>query len=544
MTFGPFILKAVQTTGDNLVLELANEHGVVLHRPKRKLRYAESEAAKAQADRLTGKWVTTETYDPVKWPASHWWLSLTEYTPPSVEVARHISKVFGPPGTGKTYKLIEDVKEHVKLGVQPGKIAFLTFTNVAADVARERIIAAFPGMSSMDFPHFSTLHSLATRVGGLMNKSIMDMDKLRQFDPSVREETVWMKKGDPSSAEDRPDHLPLAIQSFARARCIGIEEAVEQGQFEGFGSAAFNTALQGFLSVRRGRRVTDVGLPLLKAYLEEYNTFKRRENLADFDDVIDNAQQPAFDQHLPSFDLLIIDEAQDLSDLQWKLVHRLIAKSKRIIVAGDDDQAIMVSFGASPNAFLDLAGETDILQHSKRVPKAVHEYVEKHTLPLLQEQFPNRIEKIWNPVDFEGQIHTEIEKLQRVVNPTDQSSNMVKKSCEINLADLLSMVQSAAGQSWLIMAPTKSTCRRISTGLSELEVPHYHRNEPVLDPKLSASDIRVMSIHTSKGDEADNVALVLASVRDELMLQYEPRLVYVAHTRAKRTLYPFVRLNA
>ena len=33
-----------------------------------------------------------------------------------------------------------------------------------------------------------------------------------------------MKLGDPSSVEDRPDHTPLAIQSFARARCIGLAE--------------------------------------------------------------------------------------------------------------------------------------------------------------------------------------------------------------------------------------------------------------------------------------------------------------------------------
>jgi superfamily I DNA/RNA helicase len=50
-----------------------------------------------------------------------------------------------------------------------------------------------------------------------------------------------------------------------------------------------------------------------------------------------------------------------------------------------------------------------------------------------------------------------------------------------------------------------------------------------------------MSIHTSKGDEADNAALVVASVADESMINDDPRLEYVALTRAKKNMYPWVR---
>jgi len=57
----------------------------------------------------------------------------------------------------------------------------------------------------------------------------------------------------------------------------------------------------------------------------------------------------------------------------------------------------------------------------------------------------------------------------------------------------------------------------------------------------TASVVRVMSIHTSKGDEADNAALVVASVADESMINDDPRLEYVALTRAKKNMYPWVR---
>jgi superfamily I DNA/RNA helicase len=51
-----------------------------------------------------------------------------------------------------------------------------------------------------------------------------------------------------------------------------------------------------------------------------------------------------------------------------------------------------------------------------------------------------------------------------------------------------------------------------------------------------------MSIHTAKGDEADNAALVIASEADFRMITRDPRLDYVALTRAKKNIYPRVTL--
>ncbi len=53
--------------------------------------------------------------------------------------------------------------------------------------------------------------------------------------------------------------------------------------------------------------------------------------------IHDIVQQP---NKIPEFDVVFIDEAQDLSPIQWKLYDILKSKSKKIYLAGDDDQAI------------------------------------------------------------------------------------------------------------------------------------------------------------------------------------------------------------
>lgn len=555
MPFGPYLLKDVLVEGDSLVLELADAAGRVLYRPKRKLRYSHSDDARTHARRLVGSMVTTETYDPSRYSPTEWWLSVTAHHGTgstsgssngnggqngSGDVPQQISKIFGPPGTGKTWTLIERVKEHVKQGVATDKIAFLTFTNAAADVARERVLAAFPDKSKMAFANFCTLHSLATRIGGLMGNNIMDIERLRQFDSTIRSETVWMKKGDPTSVEDRPEHPALAIASFARARCTSIEDAVKERGAESLDEREAVRAMQSLLCRLHGRPIDETGLPLLRMYIDAYEHYKRAHRLADYDDVIENAQSDKCAPNVPAFDVLIIDEAQDLSDLQWKFARRLIERAKRVIVAGDDDQAIMVPFGASPSAFLDLPGGREVLEQSRRVPSAVHDYVMTHAMPPLQQAAPKRVPKKWRPTNQPGRVDTTIDKPVRRPAGSGGDTSISIEAQPIRTGDLVKLISHRRSEQWLVMAPTKKTCEQISRGLKALGVPHYERNRPVLDPGESAADIRVMTIHTSKGDEADNAALVVASAGDERLLK-DPRLRYVAFTRARRVLYPDVR---
>ena len=56
-------------------------------------------------------------------------------------------KILGPPGTGKTTKLLHYVRTFVKLGTPLNKIGYFAFTKKAAGEAKTRMLENHPELS-------------------------------------------------------------------------------------------------------------------------------------------------------------------------------------------------------------------------------------------------------------------------------------------------------------------------------------------------------------------------------------------------------------
>jgi superfamily I DNA/RNA helicase len=243
---------------------------------------------------------------------------------------------------------------------------------------------------------------------------------------------------------------------------------------------------------------------------------------------------------MPTFEVLIIDEAQDLSDFLWIFARKLIERAKVVYVAGDDDQAIMINFGASPHAFLLLpTTEKDYpLPKSYRVPEEVMSYVRSGTLKYVEE-LPNRVDKDWGTADHQGDVSPLSER--PIQDHNGSSINGLFE--DFTVIDLILKISTSREADWLVMAPTRATGERFSTALLEQQppIPHFYRNKPY--PNLSDLNnckIRIQTVHASKGDQAENVAIIAESFGDVIMLVKDPRLAYVALTRAKKSMYPRV----
>ena len=106
--------------------------------------------------------------------------------------------ILGPPGCGKTHRLIEEVKKELESGTPPERIGFASFTKKAVDEALTRICTEF-GLSKKRFPFVRTLHSMCFLALGLQRSDVMAPSDWKQFGEEMGFDMIGTSR---SSMED------------------------------------------------------------------------------------------------------------------------------------------------------------------------------------------------------------------------------------------------------------------------------------------------------------------------------------------------------
>ena len=144
----------------------------------------------------------------------------------------------------------------------------------------------------------------------------------------------------------------------------------------------------------------DIERDLLYLLDQELKRYKKEKGLIDYDDMLERFVEQDVS---PSFDVLFIDEAQDLSPLQWRMVRSLWSKADKTYIAGDDDQAKFKWAGADVDTFIALKEEVDhirTLDQSYRIPGGpIHEMSQK-----IIRNVTNRYEKDYFPRQEVGDL--------------------------------------------------------------------------------------------------------------------------------------------
>lgn len=255
--------------------------------------------------------------------------------------------VFGPPGCGKTHFLLSKVRDALASGTPPSRIVFVGFTRKAIREAIDRACAEF-GFTEKDLPFFRTLHSLAFRSLGLNKNDMMGPDDYRTLGNDIGMElsvkAVSFDDGTIIPAYDGFGARYLFLESRARYRGVSLEQEFNESQD------------------------WDLYYPLLQKTHKALASYKAAMGKFDFVDLIEqfNAQCDA-----PYSDLVIVDEAQDLNHLQWRMVQKLFDNSTGGYIAGDDDQAIYRFAGAEVQEFISMSQNKIILDQSYRLPRKV-----------------------------------------------------------------------------------------------------------------------------------------------------------------------------
>ena len=244
-------------------------------------------------------------------------------------------KIYGPPGTGKTTRLINYVKTFYKLGTPLDKIGYFAFTTKAANEAIDRMLDAYPRLQRKNLKHFRTLHSLAFNRLGMKKSEVMQDEHYEDIGRSVGIEVTVYSDGQESTGFVDSDSEYFNLINAARIKEIPIEEE-------------YNTGMYSY----------ELEKNLLYILRDELDNYKEAYQLKDFTDMIEKFNVAKL---CPKYDVVFIDEAQDLSPVQWKMVDIIRENSKYVILAGDDDQAIYGWAGADVKKFQKSPSKKDII---------------------------------------------------------------------------------------------------------------------------------------------------------------------------------------
>jgi DNA helicase II / ATP-dependent DNA helicase PcrA len=452
-----------------------------------------------------------------------------------------VEVVYGPPGCGKTTYLVNSAKIIAKKYDKP--ILFVSFTKAAAKEAKSRIDSKLVNVS--------TIHSLGYHKAGINKGQVIDYHKLKDFGKKVG---FNIKGGDLESEEgiEVGDRM-LALLHLAVAKKQSFDEVYTQS------SRPTNAHSFDFF---------------VKSYVE----WKKQYGYVDFNDML-----VMFPDNCVHYDTVIIDEGQDLSPIQWDVIEKIVVNAKRVIIAGDDDQAIYEWGGADLNGMQKFEklhnAKRTILGQSYRVPEKIHALSQK-----LVRRITDRVDKEYLPADTEGVItkygspehvsfdskddtlilyrnHMYRKELENVLienlipyyadsgfpglldnkyGKGIKAYNKLTGGGSLTIKEL-SSIKNVSNRKVNDMINSRAFNRLPEKWYSSINVPYHWRHYYEHVDMVTAPNVRISSIHGSKGREADRVILHTGMAQRTLSSSIEnpdaeTRVFYVAITRTKNKL--------
>ena len=264
----------------------------------------------------------------------------------AIEAALGPVLVLAGPGAGKTFCLIERIRYLIeKKGVAPDRICAFTFTNKAAGEISSRL-EKFLGPKAGDIKR-GTLHAFCAEL-------------LREF-----AEHSGLQPG-----------FGIADEEYSTSvlRRIGVQARWHARTLRSFTSHRFIDGYQ--MDERDASR-----------YME-YIAFLNKRNLVDFDMLVmktaDLLRLDDISAKVRSrWDVVLVDEFQDLTPVQYQVIHALAKEHRNIFVVGDDEQSIYSWAGASPKVFTKFINDfgldkpTSELAENRRCPREIVDLARK-----------------------------------------------------------------------------------------------------------------------------------------------------------------------
>lgn len=443
--------------------------------------------------------------------------------------AKKICVVAGA-GSGKTRVLIERVARLLKEGVDPASVVCITFTKMAAQEMKTRF-KDIPGADNM---FIGTIHSYANKmykkatgkttdlltpeketqiVGDLIKKygKHISLSKYKEWcDKRRLKELGFLKQVELDAILSEDEKVELyALLDYKDLKSVfgGNCENISTDELAGEA-----------LAIEKAAKVSE-------EYPETVRSVAKKNGIITFNELLDICQRVSLLQRKP-VKYLFVDEFQDIGVFEYRFLLGLNAEN--FFVVGDDYQAIYSFKGGDFEYFKSLADskdfETFYLENNYRCNKKIVDYGNK-VISTISDVIPK---KCVSKTGGTGQLILEQGGL-----------SVVKRYVEL--------IDPRDYKKWFILTRSNAHMIDISRMLYKMDIPadtfkKGNLNMDSMDKILEKNSIKVLTIHSAKGLESDNVLLYgsFPEIPDDNWWDFNGtegmRIKYVGVTRARNNL--------
>lgn len=363
-------------------------------------------------------------------------------------------------GSGKTRVLIERVKRLLKDGVEPSNMVCITFTNMAAEEMKERLVDV-PGIGDC---FIGTIHSFANKI--FKNSNI----EYKLFNEEIQDQFMNVLIALYGKFLTMPVYLKY--KEYAKKVDMGL---MEEEDIERFIDPNALYEIKVFLKNYRD-----------KNYPENMSILCKRHNVITFDELLERTTK-YFKEIDGKVEYLFVDEFQDIGPLEKKFFQALNADN--YFYVGDEKQALYAFKGGNVNFFLNLIKspkwKTYYLKNNYRCGQAI---LELATRVIVQADDVISYESICKS----GKVgNTIVDSKYKIDNYLKSITNY---------------------KDWFVLVRTNKDLVKLEAKMREFEIPYvsFRKGEMTLDQMrncMAEDKVKLLTIHTSKGLESPNVLL-------------------------------------
>ncbi|XP_065034700.1 ATP-dependent DNA helicase SRS2-like protein At4g25120 isoform X1 [Musa acuminata AAA Group] len=252
------------------------------------------------------------------------------------------------PGSGKTSTMVGRVLTLLKEGIGPSNILAMTFTTAAASEMRDRIRAVAGKEVATDL-EISTFHSFCLQLCRRHAEKLGRTPEFLIYGPGQQRraviEALRIMENDQNSAQE------TTVQKFEDLPSTDIAKSLKEKS-----KKWLKFVTQAKASGRATEECDKIGDEIGAMILRHYDEILTSCNALDYHDFISSSVKlltdfpEVYNECLNTWKAIVIDEFQDTSSMQYRLL-RILASHNRVTIVGDEDQSIFSFNGADVCGF-------------------------------------------------------------------------------------------------------------------------------------------------------------------------------------------------